>query len=359
MNYICQAEKPGFHTDLPDPGIVKFFDEHFKKEYFIEFDYNSIGLAPKRGNRAYDSRVRRRVWEIENRLKDITYIDEKKELSNLVHIVLTYPSDVESWERFSQDTKRFLDSMRKDKRIGMTDYIITLEATKKGVAHAHILMSTELPLKYVKTRRYNPQTRKSTPYGKIADSSFVEAIQSRWKYINSVEACYSTGASYYIFKYVVKGFSDVKRIYQKYKKGTWLTDKEYKKLIGLYSLVKYNKRAFRASRGYKRQLKPPEVQPLDPKLYKAGGCKPGVTCEVCEQKCFMSLVIHEAQLRKTTLTAFYDFDRIQKYVFKNQVLPSDVIKSFKYRGTGWRNDLWRGAELYDVEIYYRKEDHNE
>lgn len=362
---VCQlkksTEKESIQPLLQDADLIAFFDSHFK-EYYMEFNHEFVTLAPKRGNLAHDARTQMRVKEIQNRLKEITFIDPKAHLSNLIHITLTYPADSESWELFSKDVKHFLDSIRKDDYIKMTDYVITIEATKKGVAHAHILMSVKAPIRFVDAFRFNPQTRKNKRFGQIADPEFTRLIKKRWKYINTVEACYSEKASYYIFKYVTKGFSNVREIYQKYKTNGKISDSEWKAMIGLYSLVKHNKRAFRVSRSYKKAekiQKPVEIHP-NFNMYRAPGCKLHHSfCEECESKCYFALVTKVAQLRiytphKWTITGFYNARTLREKLFSN-IQDRDNIKSFEYDNKQeYRKEIWRTPTIENVELYSNK-----
>lgn len=351
MNYICQAKNP---TNFLDREVINFFREYYKKEYYIEFNDQFIGLAPKRGNMAHDQRVSGRVWKIEKMLEEKTVIDSENCLSNLIHLVLTYPENSESWESFGKDSKYFFDALRRDKSIDMVDYIVTLEATKKGVAHAHILITLREPVRYVLRRRYNKLTRKSKPYAEIADADLKKSISRKWKYITSVEACYSTRASYYIFKYVSKGFNGVKAIYEKAKIGYALTDEEYKKIIGLYSLIKHNKKSFRASRGYATgRHRETTIIPGDCPYGKDGYCGD------CEYPCFISLVIDEAHLlkRKKELTHFWNYQSVKNFIFP-ELDRGDVVKSFVVLSAGWKGELFRGGKLQDVEIYKKSGDKN-
>jgi hypothetical protein len=352
MNYISQVKKG---TNYLDYDVINFFEKYYKKEYYIEFNDQFIGLAPKRGNLAHDQRVSGRVWKIEKMLEEKSVIDSENSLSNLIHLVLTYPENAESWEQFGKDSKYFFDALRRDKSIGMTDYIVTLEATKKGVCHAHILITLDLPIRYVMRRRYNKLTRKSKPYAEIADADFKNSITKKWKYITSVEACYSTRASYYIFKYVAKGFNGVKAIWQKAKNGSPLTDEELKKIIGLYSLIKHGKKAFRASRGYatgRHRETAGEMQqsPVD--------CPSGFDgfCGDCKEPCFFSLVIEEAHLlkKKMTVTHFWNYNSVKNFIFP-ELTGGDVVKSFIILSGGWSNELFRGGKLQDVEIFKKQE----
>jgi hypothetical protein len=190
----------------------------------------------------------------------------------------------------------------------------------------------------------------------IADQKFTRRIKSKWKHINTVEAAYSTGAYHYIFKYITKGFSGVRAIFNKYKNRTALSDNEYKALVGLYSLILHNKRSFRVSRSYKKSeaFKQEIETAIDPAVYKAANrCKAGWTCETCSEPCFSSLVIREAQLRnsKAEVTAFYKYEAIHSILFSG-LSDSDVVKSFRYDNKyGWRSELWRKPKIYEAELY--------
>ncbi|PKL19484.1 MAG: hypothetical protein CVV49_00145 [Spirochaetae bacterium HGW-Spirochaetae-5] len=358
MSDRSQAKKA---TNYLDYEVINFFDLHYKKEFYIEFNNEFVGLAPRRGNVAHDSRVSGRVWKIEKMLEAKTNIDTENSMSNLIHVVLTYPDTFESWEQFGKDSKYFFDALRRDSYIEMTDYIVTLEATKKGVAHAHILITLKNPVKFVMRRRYNKYTKKTKPFAEIADPELKDRINSKWKHITSVEACYSTRASYYIFKYVAKGFNGVKAIYQKAKAGAALTDEELKKIIGLYSLIKHNKKAFRASRGYssgrtRGVVGEVQTSPVD--------CPSGYDgfCGDCRDRCFFSLVIEEAHLlkHKRELTHFWSYEAVKTFRFP-ELDDSDVVKSFRVLSDGVKNQLFRGnqyngADIQDVELYKKPED---
>ncbi len=297
-----------------DKEIIDYLDNHFNKTYFLEFDNSEIVLAPKRGNRAYDCRVYGRIKEIKQRMQDITYVDEN--VSNLIHVTLTYPDNGSSWEEFGEDTRYFMDRLRKDATVGMTDYVITVEATGKGVAHAHLLIKTEFCFRYHIDYKYNPLTQKKFKHGVIDDSELVKSIQDKWPHISSVDACYSKGAVNYVLKYILKGFTGVKAIFLKAKYGAILSDEEKKKLLGLYGVVKNNKRFFRVSRSFVRGYCKVEPVKMDcPDKLKAG------RCWLCEQLCLNSLVIIQAQCRKTRMTRLWDYKAVRHILGS---IPPDI-----------------------------------
>jgi hypothetical protein len=339
MNYICQDVSPENSENISNQELIDFYDKHYEKECYIEFS-TGIYLAAKRGNKAHDQRVQNRVYKIKKRFEQIAEIDPVNCLSNSIHLVLTYPEGCQSWENFRADFSRFIDSMRKDKAIGLTDYIITIESTKKGVAHAHVLLTLQDSFKYVISHRYNPLVKKRFKHGLICNPDIVKRIKDRWGYITGIDACYSKGAANYIFKYVTKELSGVKAAYKRLKDTGYCTDAERKKLLSVFHLVSANKRSFSVSRTYSAGRGRGAAVDLG-----AADCENGGECMLCENKCFKSLVILKAQSR-IFLKGFWSFKNLTAFfpdLKYGETVKEAIIQSGFYVPGGY---IIKSCEVY-------------
>jgi hypothetical protein len=102
--------------------------------------------ATARGNETYAYYQSVRIRQIQQYLKDniqIKYHNETAKVTNALFITLTQrynPYDARSvaktWDNLREASKRFKAKMR---RLGMTEYVMTLEAHVSGGCHAHML----------------------------------------------------------------------------------------------------------------------------------------------------------------------------------------------------------------------------
>jgi len=138
-------------------GLEKFYVEwRDYNEYIVvqkqsdnprikgEVDKETIAVkCSKRGNDVYWWRVWKRIKKLYD-LKAQTLFDphSNRKLSNVVFATLTYDvkrsSIAEGWEKEGKDFNKWIRNLRK--KFGRISYFRSLEASKRGYPHIHILM---------------------------------------------------------------------------------------------------------------------------------------------------------------------------------------------------------------------------
>lgn len=240
------------------PDIVNYLDEYFAKKSLLCFfggDCYSYSLAKRRGNIAYDRWLYGRFAEVRENLKAQVNIDRTH--SNAVFVMLSYPEDENGnghWDRVADDLKYYFDRLRRDKFIGMRDYVAVLEATGKGTVHAHILVILDEQFRYVKRRRKN-----GDEYGFIFHQELHNRIKEYWPHHSAISAVYSERASIdYILKYLVKGFQNVESCVDHMTAGIDmpLSSSQRKMMYALYYALTNKVRLIRMSRTLSRREAP-------------------------------------------------------------------------------------------------------
>jgi len=148
----------GYCDRDPDlEGLEKFYVEwRDYNEYIVvqkqsdnlrvegEIDRETIAVkCAKRGNDVYWWRVWKRIKKLYD-LKEQTLFDPHStfKLSNVLFVTLTYDvkqsSITEGWETEGDDFNKWIRNLRK--KFGRISYFRSLEASKKGYPHIHILM---------------------------------------------------------------------------------------------------------------------------------------------------------------------------------------------------------------------------
>jgi len=148
----------GYTDRDPDlEGLVKFYTQwRDYDEYMVvqkqtdnlrvegEIDRETIAVkCSKRGNDVYWWRVWERIKKLYD-LKEQTLFDPHSniKLSNVLFATLTYDvkraTITEAWETEGHDFNKWIRNLRK--KFGRVSYFRSLEASKKGYSHIHILM---------------------------------------------------------------------------------------------------------------------------------------------------------------------------------------------------------------------------
>lgn len=148
----------GYSDRDPDlEGLKKFYTEwRDYNEYIVvqkqsdnlridgEIDKETIAIkCSKRGNDVYWWRVWERIKKLYD-LKEQTLFDphDNIKLSNVLFSTLTYDikrsTITEGWETEGDDFNKWIRNLRK--KFGRISYFRSLEASKKGYPHIHILM---------------------------------------------------------------------------------------------------------------------------------------------------------------------------------------------------------------------------
>jgi len=109
-----------------------------------EIDKETIAVkCAKRGNDVYWWRVGKRIKQLYN-LKAQTLFDPRSNIkrSNVLFVTLTYDAKrttiTEAWATEGEDFNKWIRNLRK--KLGRISYFRSLEASKKGYPHIHILM---------------------------------------------------------------------------------------------------------------------------------------------------------------------------------------------------------------------------
>jgi hypothetical protein len=213
-----------------------------------------------RGNDTYAHYQSARITQVQNSLKDKIKIENST--TNALFITLTQKYDIQSTESIAQTWTKTRPALRKFKdrlrKMGMTDYAMTLEAHENGGCHAHMIAIFRKEIKMHATR--------GDKY-RVNDVEIIYKIKKAWadalnydmeSAFVDVMACGNAGLVSYITKELKKTASCEKAIKNvEVNKGT-ADDK--KKILAFYFADKNKMRLLYVSKGICATEEPEEKE---------------------------------------------------------------------------------------------------
>jgi hypothetical protein len=222
--------------------------------------------ATARGNETYAYYQNARIQQIQESLKNKIRIEGNT--TNALFITLTQKYNKNSIEEINKswyNTKKALNKFkRKMRTLGMTDYVMTLEAHEAGGCHAHMATVFNRPLKTFIAREEKRR---------LVDIELLYKIKKAWsnalgyemdEAFSDIVACSNNNLIGYIVKELKKTSSCEKAI--KNIKAGRDTPADRKKVMAFYLADKHKMRLLYVSKGISADAEPEEGEPPDSDL---------------------------------------------------------------------------------------------